>query len=257
MKIDYEKVLDFFFWGLEVFSRRDCGLILAGYRICDSEKRANQMLSRLRQQHWIEQQGRGATARFRITGAGRRVATALSPDQHWNKPWDGNWRVFSYDLPELRRTDRVVLWRELRARKLGLLQRSVWVWPHDVEALLMEVVEAHGIPECFCGFESHRLFLCADSEVVTSAWDFEEIARRHESYLDRLVARLDSVRAAKDLPAVARTARAERDAYDYAFSLDPLLPRRLWPKSYKGPVVEQRHQRFRADLRARAAELAS
>src|SRR5437667_3243917 len=28
MRIDYELVLDFFMWGLETFSRRDCGLIL-------------------------------------------------------------------------------------------------------------------------------------------------------------------------------------------------------------------------------------
>jgi hypothetical protein len=70
MAIRYEELLEFFLWGLEVFSRRDCGLILAGLRVCDSDRRANQLLSRLERQRLIERQQRGQHARFRITETG-------------------------------------------------------------------------------------------------------------------------------------------------------------------------------------------
>jgi phenylacetic acid degradation operon negative regulatory protein len=213
------------------------------------------LLDRLRQQKLLEQMGRGRAAEFRITDLGRRRVRVHRPADQWGRPWDGKWRAFLFDLPVQRRRDRLVLWRALRDAKLGLLQRSVWIWPHEVEPFLMEVIEAHGIPECFCGFEVSRLFLCDNAEAVATAWDCDEIAQAHETYLQHAVANVSSLDAAEDLGRLARIARVERDAYQYAFALDPLLPRLLWPKGYKGPRVEQRHQAFRARLAARALEL--
>jgi DNA-binding transcriptional regulator PaaX len=256
VRVDYEAVLDFLLWGLEVFSRRDCGLILAGLRVCDSERRANQLLDRLHRRRFIERRGKGAAAKFRITAEGRQRAGLISPAREWGTPWDGKWRAFVYDLPETRSKDRVLLWRALRQRKFGLLQRSVWVWPREAEPLLMEIVNAQGIPECFCGLETGRLFLCSDAEVVATAWDWEEIGRRHETYIKHGIANSRSVRSVPNLNNLAHVARVEFDAYRYAFSMDPLLPRELWPKHYAGQAVEERHQRFRTALRRRLQELA-
>jgi DNA-binding transcriptional regulator PaaX len=213
------------------------------------------LLQRLKEQRLLEQQGCGQSARFTITADGIKRAAIADPAQQWNRPWDGKWRVFGYDLPLPRRRDRQVLWRALRTRKLGLLQQSLWIWPHDVTAVLMEIVEAQGIPECFCGFESGRLFLCRDDELVTSAWEWKEITRRHQTYLKHTVATVDSVNATTNLTALARIARIEGEAYQYAFWLDPLLPCVLWPKDYRGAIVEQRHQAFRAAVRRRLTDL--
>jgi hypothetical protein len=57
------------------------------------------------------------------------------------------------------------------------------------------------------------------------------------------------------LAALARLARTERMAYQFAFSFDPLLPRRLWPPGYQGEKVHARHESFRCSLRQRQAEL--
>jgi phenylacetic acid degradation operon negative regulatory protein len=175
----------------------------------------------------------------------------------WDEPWDGLWRVVTFDVPESRRNDRKRLWQALRARKLGLLQRSVWVWPRNVESILNEIIHAQGIPECFCGFEARRLFLCTDAEVVAAAWDFEEITRRHKAYLDHPVLTHRAVKNSRDLTRLAALARAERTAYEYAFVFDPLLPRLLLPKAYRGMDVQQRHEEFRQLMRQRLTALAS
>ncbi len=255
VKLQYEIALEFFFWGLETFSRRDCGLILAGYRRTSNEAYLNQLLDRWRQRHLIERHGRGKNARFSITATGRNQIRQLGPTESWARPWDGKWRVFSFDLPSPQRRQRMLLWRALRDHKLGLLQRSVWIWPHEVEPILKQIIEAQGIPECFCGFECSRLFLCNDSELVATAWDFEEINRRHQTYLQHTVARPDSLERARDLRTLAHIAWVERDAFAYAFSLDPLLPRALWPRSYRGEEVAARRQAFRACLARRLREL--
>lgn len=257
MKLQYEILLECFFWGLETFSRRDCGLILAGFRHTAADHRLDKLLDRLREQGFVERRGRGADATFTITDRGRQRVRVADPHAHWNRPWDGKWRVFSFDLPVIRRRDRIVLWRALRDHKIGLLQRSVWVWPHEIESLLSKIIQAHGIPECFCGFEASRLFLCDNAEVVSTAWNWKEIAHQHETYLKHDVIHPSSLRRAADLAAVARLARIARDAYQNAFCFDPLLPRALWPKSYQGPTVEERCQDFQARLRRRVRELAS
>jgi DNA-binding transcriptional regulator PaaX len=101
------------------------------------------------------------------------------------------------------------------------------------------------------------LFLCTDTEVVTTAWDFEAITRAHGTYLKHQVANVPALNRAGDLQGLARVARIERDAYHYAFAVDPLLPRELWPKGYQGALVEERHQAFLARLRTRLKELAA
>jgi DNA-binding transcriptional regulator PaaX len=215
------------------------------------------LLDRWRQQKLVERHGHGKNVRFTITDAGRQRVRVGDPDRFWDTPWDHKWRVFSFDLPTPRRRERTTLWRALRTAKFGLLQRSVWVWPHEVEPLLREIVQARGIPECFCGFEVSRLFLCDDAEVVVTAWDFEEIARQHQAYLQHTVANVTSLKRAPDLQSLANVARIERDAYQYAFSFDPLLPQPLWPKTYRGADVAARHQAFRVCLRRRLRELSS
>jgi DNA-binding transcriptional regulator PaaX len=242
---------------LEVLSRRDCGLILAGYCRCEGDKRLDRLLEGLRRQKLLEQTGRGSAAKFAITDIGRKRLRVERVAEHWDHAWDGQWRAFLFDLPAQRTKERQILWRALRASKLGLLQRSVWIWPHDVEAYLREVIQGHGIPECFCGFRASSLFLCDNTEVVHTAWDFEEIRRAHNSYLKHWVTNVASLNQAQDLRALARVARIERDAYYDAFSLDPLLPRELWPKAYQGPLVEERQQTFLARLYSRMKELTS
>jgi DNA-binding transcriptional regulator PaaX len=139
---------------------------------------------------------------------------------------------------------------------LGLLQQSVWIWPDEIEQILREIIEVNGVPECFCGFESRRLFLCTDQEVVASAWNFEEIHRHHRIYLDRTIGTTTDAREAASITELARAARFEWRAYQDAFARDPLLPRVLLPRGYQGERVHQEHLTFVRVCETRFGELA-
>jgi DNA-binding transcriptional regulator PaaX len=256
MQIHRGNPFDFFFWGLEVFSRRDCGLILCGLRQCASQRQANTILARWEARQWISHQGKGTHARFRITATGAQQGASIDVARYWDARWDGKWRIFTYDLPETRRTERVLLWRELHARKFGLLQRSVWVWPHSVEAILQEVLQAAGVPECFCGFDCPRLFLCTGLELVSASWDFARINESQQAYMKTANWCFDRMESAPDLQRLAHAANLERSAYLQAFLRDPLLPRCLWPNSYNGPQVESLHRQFQLRLQSRLRDLA-
>lgn len=252
----YEHVLDVFLWGLDAISRPDCRLILAGLRYYEPEANAHTCLAELVRRRWIRREGRGANARFRVTPQGAEQRKPFDPVAQWDAAWDNQWRFFTYDIPEKRRGERIVLLRALRARKFGLLQRSVWVWPHPAEPILKEILKATGIPECFCGVVSHELFLCTDRELVGAAWNFEHIGEHHHAYLDDLPGMRNALRSAQDLKQLARAASSEQQAYERAFSADPLLPRPLWPKAYTGLTVQRQHVAFLSELRHRLQSVA-
>ncbi len=257
MKIDYEATVDFVFSFVETFSRQDVGWILAGYRNLPSHEPSRAALARLQRMGVVLDDGRGPKAKMRLAPEARQRLLVTRPQESWSKPWAGKWRVVTYDLPLPQRKDRYALWDALRANKFGLLQQSVWLWPHDLEPILQEIVLQTGLPECFCGFEAGRLFLCDDRELVSAAWDFEEIGRRHQTYVKHLVATPTAAKSVSDLKALGRLLRIESDAYQYAFTLDPLLPRELCPRGYKGFAVEERHCQFRAAIGGRLRQLAS
>ena len=255
MRLQLEIALELLFGSLDLITRRDVGWILAGYKVCASDRQLRRLIDELKQQKLLEQMGRGPLAQFTITDLGRQRRRVFRPDQQWDQPWNGRWHAFLFDLPVSRHKERMVLWRALRDAKTGLLQRSVWIWPHEVEPLLRNIIQARSLPECFCGFEVARLFLCDNAEVVATVWDFAEITKAHDTYLKHLAANIESLNRATTPQELLGVSRIERNAYQSAFALDPLLPRPLWPKTYKGAQVEQRHQAFARRFAARYREL--
>jgi len=255
IKVDYVEVLDLFLWGLDKLMRPTLGNMLAGFEEFQHRPENRELLRRMERRKLIQRHGDGPRATFSITEQGRRWASLPSPQAEWDRPWDGRWRAITFDVPESRRRDREALWRSFRAHKLGLLQRSVWVWPHELEPLLREIIQAEGIPECFCGLEVSRLFLCTDLELVESAWDWGQITRQHQAYLRHPQTTVAALKHARDLAGLARIARVEGNAYREAFVFDPLLPRRLWLDHYAGMAVVERHKEFRRALANRMKAL--
>lgn len=58
-----------------------------------------------------------------------------------NKKWDGKWRVIIFDIPELNKRDRDFLRRELRWIGFAELQKSVWVFPYDMEKEILALLK--------------------------------------------------------------------------------------------------------------------
>jgi DNA-binding transcriptional regulator PaaX len=256
--VDYAEILDLFVWTMDTLTRPTMRNLLAGYEEYAHRPENIHLFLRLEKRRFIEQTGeRGREPSYRIAAEGVARVSVTNPRPAWERSWDGAWRVVTFDVPEVRRKDRQNLWRALRARKLGLLQRSVWVWPHPVQPFLEQILQAEGVPECFCGFTARDLFLCTNAELVAAAWDWEEINRAHCGYLQQPMLDKRRVAAARDLPALARLARIERRSYQQAFALDPLLPRDLRPKLYPGLETQARHEEWRRALGQRFRTLAN
>ncbi len=76
----------------------------------------------------------------RLTNAGKHelaLMVARKPDSRVHRRWDKRWRMVTYDIKENRRKVRIRLQELLRAFGFYKLQNSVWIYPHDCEALVV------------------------------------------------------------------------------------------------------------------------
>jgi phenylacetic acid degradation operon negative regulatory protein len=193
-------------------------------------------LRRLEERKLVAREQRGAQLVYQLTERGRwQVRGGTDLPARWDRSWDGRWRQVLFDLPVGRPQVRMHLWRWLRDNGFGYLQQSVWIHPDPVTPMLAALREFRDDVESFIVMEAQCGPGYTNAAVVEGAWDFVEINKRYDSYLRRVALSARELARLRAAPAsLAGWLRAERVAWDHAVALDPLLPRPLLPKDYRG-----------------------
>jgi phenylacetic acid degradation operon negative regulatory protein len=189
----------------------------------------------------------------RLTEAGRSAALGgRDPETAWATPWDRQWRIFLFDIPERESSKRRHLTRALARAGCGCLQGSVWISPST--PLAIEELMSEDDPDC-----SHLLLLRADSKgtqvddrMVADAWDFEAIHDRYRD-LERVLDRFPAVLRGRSPDALVEWTAEENAASRAALRHDPLLPSELLPKNFLGRKVWKKRKSVLADAALMAA----
>jgi phenylacetic acid degradation operon negative regulatory protein len=172
----------------------------------------------------------------RLTESGRRVACGgRDPTKEWARAWDGKWRMFLFDLPFDDQVVRVRLHRLLRQCHFGYLQGSAWLTPHPADRICDMIRSTPVDPESLVLFEGRPISGESDAALVSGAWDFQEINRRYDRYLEILrAAPRNGARGPCHRDAVRVWLHRERVAWREVCQLDPFLPAVLLPADYRG-----------------------
>ena len=205
-------------------------------------------VQRMEERKLLTRQRRGAEIVCQLTNLGRLEALGgRDVVERWKRRWDGRWRQVLFDLPVSHRRVRMRLWRWLRENGFGYLQHSVWIHPDPVKEVVAALEEFRDDVESFVLMEATCCAGYSNGAVVNGAWDFDEINKRYESYIAKAElsrGELERLQASPEL--LGRWLRGERIAWQYALSIDPLLPRVLWPGNYRGEQAwETRRHCFR------------
>lgn len=144
------------------------------------------------------------------------------PRACWEKTWDQKWRLLAFDLPSRPHGRRLKLWRWMKKHRLGLLQRSLWISAKPLEEIRNLFQEAAN---------SHTLLLWEAPtpaglhpvSIVEQAWPMTEIDSEYQAVLH--------LTTEDPSPENIRKATFR---WQQAVQLDPLLPRKLYPKSFRG-----------------------
>jgi len=81
--------------------------------------------------------------KFCLTRKGRIeiVRNVIKEKRNKRMKWDGKWRAISFDIPELNRRERAFLRNELRWIGFKELQKSIWIFPYDIEKELLALLK--------------------------------------------------------------------------------------------------------------------
>ena len=171
----------------------------------------------------------------------------------WQKRWIGVWYVLVYDVPESERRYRNVLRQFLRRMRMGKLQGSVWISPHDIRPQYDDLVKAASARSYTFLFASKTVLRQKPADLIGQAWKMEELVDMQKLYCDVCAERLRWIRSNRIATnQLLPFAREEQAAYLGLMDRDPLLPVDLWPKPYLGRQVWETHQGIVAAI-ARAA----
>ena len=242
MKAKSEELLYLLLWTCDMVRRPAFRNLTDSFEAWAYRNGLRRQLADLERKQMLESRSRegprieGAQRVHQLTEAGRLHALGgRDPEACWQRQWDGHWRLVMFDLPAAAGTVRNRLRNVLRQHGFGWLQNSVWVSPHPLPDQQALFAGARVNVESLLFLEARPSAGETDEEIVSGAWDFDQIASLYARYLKVLVARPKGrLRDTADAETFRKWTAQERVAWLEAVSADPLLPERLLPPGYLG-----------------------
>ena len=197
---------------------------------------ARTAISRLARRGVLEGRRHGRHSAYRLTAAaatflsvgGSAIAAPAAA-----RPWDGQWTLIAFSLPQEEGSLRRGLRSQLRWMGYAPLYDGLWISPHD----LTEKARAR-LAELTLGtltvFRARHVELdAAIRRNPLDAWDTAAIARNYESFVRHWRPTLSRTRAGEITGAEAVRTRTEvMDTYRRLPILDPQLPTTLLPPGW-------------------------
>ncbi|MFI0448852.1 PaaX family transcriptional regulator C-terminal domain-containing protein [Actinomadura sp. 6N118] len=209
--------------------------------------------ARMRKEGWLDGRREGRETAYALTGdawrlldEGRSRIFTREPG-----PWDGQWHMVIYSVPEAERALREQLRKRLSWLGFGLLSASTWISPHNRVTQIREEFAEHSairIDVLHATSEGAE----ADRDMAARSWDLVGLNKDYGELLDRYRPRLAAYRAGE---VRGREALIERMRLIHDYRLfpfrDPDLPPELLPEGWTGraahEVFLQAHGLLRSD----------
>jgi phenylacetic acid degradation operon negative regulatory protein len=194
------------------------------------------VVTRLRKEGWLSSRRDGRETVYALTDA----AWALLDEgrerifHRVQGPWDGQWHMVLYSVPEAERGLREQLRKKLAWFGFGPLSSAVWVSPHDRTGLVCEAFADEPAVRLDV-FRSRSAGAAADRDIAARCWDLAELDRAYAELLATYGPRLASYRAGELQGADVLVERMNliHDYRRFPFR-DPDLPPELLPEGWNG-----------------------
>jgi phenylacetic acid degradation operon negative regulatory protein len=214
------------------------------------------VVTRMRGEGWLESERLGRETVYRLTDtAWAQLDEGRSRIfERAQGPWDGQWHMVMYSVPETDRALREQLRKKLAWLGFGPLSASVWVSAHDRTAAVKS--EFGGSPGVVIdAFHARSDGADADREIAGRCWDLDALEQDYTALLDDYRPRLDDYRAGKlrGQDALVERMQLIHDYRMFPFR-DPDLPPELLPAGWSGRIAHEVFREAHSLLRAPAEE---
>jgi phenylacetic acid degradation operon negative regulatory protein len=170
-----------------------------------------------------------ATGVYHITEAGvAELALSFPFVRFLVFPWDGKFRILSYEIPEKQRKYRDSLRREVSGWGLGPWHRSFWVTPHPIIGNLKKLTQGTSLELYVQAFEGAQVV----GEVKTlleKVWNLPALEAQYRKAFKNWHEYLSNESFTKE-----QKMRSVVDSYLEVLKTDPGLPPELVGKTWIG-----------------------
>jgi phenylacetic acid degradation operon negative regulatory protein len=198
-------------------------------------------MTRMRKEGWLASRRDGRETVYALTDA----AWALLDEgrerifHRVQGPWDGQWHMVMYSVPETERALREQLRKKLAWFGFGPLSAGVWLSPHDRTDLVREAFSGEPAVRLDV-FRSRSPGPAADRDIAMRSWDLPGLDRAYAELLDTYRPRLGDYRAGVLQGADALVERMSliHDYRRFPFR-DPDLPPELLAEGWSGNAAHR------------------
>jgi len=151
-------------------------------------------------------------------------------------PWDHQWRILVYSIPERKRELRTELRKQLAWLGYGPLSSGSWICPHEVESDVRALVDGMGISSCVETFTASHMGISSDRELASRCWDLEGIDRRYQAFVEKYRPLFEELTERRDVADSECFVQRFLLIHEYRkfFFIDPELPAELVPECWHG-----------------------
>jgi phenylacetic acid degradation operon negative regulatory protein len=203
-----------------------------------SQQAVRSALSRMSQHGWLKVRRVGNRSYY---GASARTRRLLEEGKrrifaHRVEPWDHQWHLLVYSIPERKRELRTELRKQLAWLGYGPLSSGSWICPHRIDDDISALVEGLGISDCVETFTATHHGASDDRGLAARCWDLTSIDRRYEAFLSKYQPLFEDVRSRSELVPSECFVHRFLLIHEYRkfFFIDPELPAELVPAGWHG-----------------------
>jgi phenylacetic acid degradation operon negative regulatory protein len=143
-------------------------------------------LSRMVRKSWLRTRQAGRNSYYSLTPKSISVLEEGSQRIfHPRKdPWDGQWYILVYSIPEKQRHLRVRLRQRLAWMGFGLLNQATWIAPRDLRQEVEATLDQLGIRPYVEAFHAEHLGFSSDQEIVERCWNLNALNQSYADFID-------------------------------------------------------------------------
>lgn len=223
-------------------------LIQIAARFGLSQQAVRSALSRMGQHGWLRVRRVGNRSYYRATPRAKRLLEEGERRIFARRqdPWDGQWHVLVYSIPERKRVLRTELRKQLAWLGYGPLSSGSWICPHDVADEVRGLAESLGIAGHVETFTARHEAGSTDRELAARCWDLAGIDRRYHEFFARygpLYEDLTQQDVVDESECFVRRFLLIHEFRKFFF-IDPELPAELLPEQWHGALARDLFHNF-------------